>query len=301
MPSSAICDSFGWCKIKMIQSGDQRKTFDLNPCMDGAAINPTKCKPFVASFNAYPGYDCSPYGVIISDLDVQIAYNPAKTTFKTNGAALTVSSFYDLITTTPENTYCPITLAIKFTTDIHSRFGSTLEDFNKERPDFQANGLIEPGFDMTVDPMTLVGNSVKLAEFNLAYVSAGLRISNTYASVSICLCGDEILSTDSTEAHSIAEVSSKDAFKTIDVATYEAFFVLDFSAANSLCEIINFALTSDESGTALTDDTVISMDPTTKELKISLTEALSAYTVYLEATTFGDKKAYKKLSIEVAN
>ena len=60
-------------------------------------------------------------------------------------------------------------------------------------------------------------------------------------------------------------------------------------------------LTSDESGTAFTDDTVISMDPTTKELKIPLTEALSAQTVYLEATTLGDKKAYKKISIEVAN
>ena len=58
--------------------------------------------------------------------------------------------------------------------------------------------LVDPNSD-SVDPVTLVGGGVTCAEFNLAFVTSGLVMSNTYMAFSACICGNEVLSTVSSD------------------------------------------------------------------------------------------------------
>lgn len=94
---------------------------------------------------------------------------------------------------------CPFDVAIKFTTDIHGTFGSTLQDYIKVAPGYMASGLLDPNFDLLVDPASLVGGAVICAEFNVAFVTSGFVMSDTYAAFSVCICGNEVLSTVSSD------------------------------------------------------------------------------------------------------
>ena len=95
---------------------------------------------------------------------------------------------------------CPPAMVIKFTTDIHGTFGSTLEDFNKVAPGYMSSGLVDLNFaGFGADPKTLVGGGVTCYEFNVAFVTSGLVVSNSYITFSACICGNEVLSTVSSD------------------------------------------------------------------------------------------------------
>ena len=128
-------------------------------------------------------------------------------------------------------------------------------------------------------------------------------MSSNYLSVSVCICGKELLTTYSSSPYTIQEFSKENGEQIIDVPTYEGFFNLDTSVAdtNSMCEVTNYQLTSDTAGTPFTDSSVIYMDSTGgNQLKIPLSNIYSSpKTVYLEATTLGGIKSYKAIEINV--
>ena len=104
--------------------------------MDGAALVPQYRKEFSYEFEVVTSGACGSEKVVIDYEDIQIAYDPTLTNFIHNSAtsAASITDWSILLDGSNDSTddaNCGIEGGIKFTTNIHSTFGSTLKDFNK--------------------------------------------------------------------------------------------------------------------------------------------------------------------------